>query len=198
MKKMLLPGLSLAVLLALTGMISCKEKTAGTKTGTGVPDIPREHLVTDKGLGDLRIGMTEEEVEKTVDAQIALTNTNEDIWVDSVKVKYGDVPLVIFFERQYKSDDTYYMAVSGFKLSSDLCKTDKGIGMGSHQDDIIRAYDGYIINMFPDFVDTTYTERSKTRSIINVSLDESESLTIFTLDNKKVAGIELARNYHGE
>ena len=193
--------LLLPVLLSLSVIqFSCREKTAAAKTDPQKTDIPKEYLITEKGLGDLHIGMKVNETEKLLGKKFTLSHMHEPqgSWLDTAQVTYNQVPMDLYFERQYSREDQFEMVLSGIRFTHEKCKTEKGIGVGSHRDDIINAYDGYSMSIFYDFEDTTYTTRSKTRSFVNVSRDDAETMFIFTLQNKKVDAVELSRNYPGD
>lgn len=193
-----------ALTVSLTvGLYSCKQKTAGANSDnkTELPDVPKEFLVTEQGIDQLRIGMTLDESKKILGQDIPLTNADDDIsWMDTVYATYNKIPMEIFYERQYNNDidDSFTKVIAGFRVKSELCKTEKGIGVGSEKMDIINKYDGYVMNIYPEFEDTTYTTRSKTKSIINVSRGEDTvNMLIFSLDRNRVSAVELSR-FFGE
>jgi hypothetical protein len=185
-----------ALLIVLIALAACKEKTASNDAKPEAPDVKPEFLLTDRGLHNLKLGMKVEDAEKMFNQQFPMKNAGEmDSWLDTAKATYHNIPMELYFERMYVTDTEYEKVLSAFKFSSPEIKTDKNISVGSEFLDIVKAYDGYIMNIYPEFEDTTYTKRSKTKSMINVGLDDSEVMLVFSLDSKKVTAIEVTRNY---
>lgn len=151
-----------------------------------------DHLVTMDGIGAIKIGMSQEELEKLLNKKIPLTNpqdTTSGSWQDSATIKYKNIQLNVDFQRSYKEENSFYMRVIGMRTSSPLCKTRAGIGIGSDKLSIINAYENDLLIMLPDFVGDT-NERSRTKYSIIVRDIEKEREIVFYLKNKKVVSME--------
>ena len=115
-------------------------------------------------------------------------------WQDTVKAKYKEIEVSLYFERQYVDEENSIMQLAGIETSSTLCKTASGIGIGDEKSTIISAYDDNPIYMGPEFEqvnDTTWLP-SKTKYNINVKDDKYDKELIFHLLNKKVVALEAA------
>lgn len=177
MRKLLTP--LLLVLLA------CNSKPGVTKNEN------TDYLVSLDGIGPVTTSMTQEELEKLLTKKIPLTNPQDTVsgsWEDSALVQYKEAGLHLGFVRTYINEDSFYMRVTGIKTSSPLCKTVSGIGIGSGKQQIIDAYENYLLYIIPDYEDTTYTTRSKTLLTINVREDrEGREIAFYLKDNKVYA-----------
>jgi hypothetical protein len=56
---------------------------------------------------------------------------------------------------------------------------------------VINVYENASLNIWPEYEDENYIRRSKTRSVIVVSLDDSDNTMIIYLNNKKVVAFEV-------
>ena len=156
----------------------------------------KEYLVSKDGIGDLKIGMKLTEVEKLLSQQFNFNAIKDSAgyWQDTVKAKYKEIEVFLYFERLYMEDDSSIMQLAGIETSSTLCKTASGIGIGDEKSTIISAYDDNPIYMGPEFEavnDTTWVP-SKTKYNINVKDDKYDKELIFHLTNKKVSSLEAA------
>jgi len=195
MRKAILLPLTV-VLLSSFFILGCKEKTAATAPDTRVDTA---FMLTPDGLGELRMGLSVAEVEKVLGGKITLMNKDPEVWIDSAEIKYKEEPTTLFFDRRYKTDETFDLVLGGLKTTSPKIKTRAGVGVGSDKEDIWEAYrEGYDMNLYRDYEDTTYTARSKTRSFIYVTTGEGDNSILFSLVNNKVTKLELNRNYDDE
>ncbi|MEP6699745.1 MAG: hypothetical protein ABJA85_00450 [Bacteroidota bacterium] len=156
----------------------------------------KDYIVSKDGIGDLKIGMKQTEVEKLLSKQFNFNAIKDSAgyWQDTVKAKYKEIEVSLYFERQYIDDDNSIMQLSGIETSSTLCQTASGIGVGDEKSTIISAYDDNPIYMGPEFEavnDTTWLP-SKTKYNINVKDDKYDKELIFHLTNKKVSSLQAA------
>jgi transposase len=150
-----------------------------------------DYLVSWKGIGALKIGLKKDEVEKLIGKKITLKNLlDKDGYSDTIKAKYKAIDVQVYLEKQYKDDEKYDIVVSGVRTTSPLCKTASGVSIGSDKMNIISLYENYSLFVFPEYDDKTNTT-SKTRSVINISGDDSGNALILYLTNKKVTAIEV-------
>jgi hypothetical protein len=154
------------------------------------------YIISKDGIGDLKIGMNQTEVEKLLKLQFQFNAMKDSAgyWQDTIKAKYLEIDVSLRFERQYVDDDSSFMQLAGVETSSSLCKTASGIGIGDEKPAIISAYDDSPIDMGPAFEqvnDTTWLP-SKTKFNINVKDDKYDKELVFHLLNKKIVSLEAA------
>jgi hypothetical protein len=161
---------------------------------TRVTAQSNDYLVTMKGIGALKIGTRQADIEKVIGKKITLKNllNKEEGYADTIKAKYKNIDVLLYLERQYTSDEKSEIVLQGIKTSSPLCKTNAGIGIGDDKMKIISVYENNTLYIWPDYTDDTYTTRSKTKSVINVSADNSDNAITFYLTNKKVTSVEVS------
>lgn len=182
----------LAAILLLSG---CKDnkKTGSTGSSEKKPGDPA-YLLSKEGIGDLKVGMTRTDLEKMLKQTLQMKHAGDtgEIWVDTATVKYKEIEVELYFQKQYSENPTTEMELFGLSTKSPLCKTADGLGVGSERADILAVYENNPINMGPESVmvnDTTW-ELSKTNYYINVNDDKWDKQLVFLLVNKKVAKVE--------
>jgi hypothetical protein len=154
----------------------------------------KDYIISMEGLGSLKLGMTQTELEKTLHQKIRLTNyldTINDYFQDTAKLLYKNIRVQLEFERNYYAPYKFNMRLIGIRASSPLCKTVSGIGIGSDKLKIITAYEDYPITLQQGHVNYYHTEKSKTKSTISISDDSSFFMIRLFLLNNKVVSFEL-------
>jgi hypothetical protein len=187
----------LSFLLAAVILISCNQK--GKQQDGKHPDTKTEntgYIINKDGIGDIRIGMAQEELEKLLNQKLTLKHARDtgDVWNDTAVVKYKDIDVSLYFERQNEEGEARTLQLTGVGTSSTLCKTATGIGIGDEKGAIISAYDDNPIDMGPQYEqvnDSTWLP-SKTKYYINVKDDKYDRELTFHLLNKKVVSLEAA------
>lgn len=182
-------------LFLAAGLISCNSKSK--KESNEQPEKKKEntgYTITKDGIGEIKLGMTESELEKLLNQQLVMKNAKDtNVWLDTATAKYKELEVSLYFERQYNEDPAIKtMALVGVGTSSTACKTAKGLGVGDDRASILAAYEDNPIDMGPENVmvnDTTW-ELSKTKYYINVKDDEWDRELVFKLANKKVIALE--------
>ena len=156
------------------------------------------HIIDDNGIGELKIGMTQEEVEKLLKTKFTLRNalTKAISHIDTAFVTYKNMKIEVSFERYYSTDTNFVMQVNRLTTSSPLCKTTNGIGVGADKFTVVNKYETQRITLYPDFEDGDSNKMSKTRSGINVYYYESERYLGFSMVNKKVVSLSVGRYYN--
>lgn len=182
---------------------ACNNKKANQpdndKTSSKIPQNT-DYLVTLEGIGLIKTAMTQEEVEKLLNKKVPLTNPTDSVsgsWEDSAVIKFKEADVTLAFVRTYMKEDSFYMRVTGIKTSSPLCKTQNGIGIGASKQQIIDAFENYLLIMSPDYEDTTYTTRSKTRYSIKIREDWEGKELVFYLKDNKVFSMEVT-SFHDD
>jgi len=158
-----------------------------------------DYIVSMTGIGPLKIGLNKEGLEKLLNKPITLKYLldKENGYADTIRAKYKSIDVTLYLGKQYLDENKEEIALTGIRSSSPLCKTKAGIGIGDDKIKIINLYENNMLYIWPDFEDDTYTKRSKTKSTINVSNDDSDNTIIFYLVNKKVVAFEVTY-YEGE
>ena len=185
-------NLLFCLFLTLT-FFSCNQKDKKN------PDKKTEntgYTISKDGIGELKIGMTQTEVENLVNDHFNLNAMKDSAgyWNDTVMTKYKDMDVSLYFERQYIDDDNSVMQLSGVETTSPLCKTGSGIGVGDEKSSILPAYEDNPIDMGPEWEtvnDSTWV-MSKTKYSISVKDDKWDRELIFHLVNKKVTSLQAA------
>lgn len=183
-------------LFAVSALVSCGSKDQSNSSGSS-GKIPADaaHTISKDGIGDIKIGMSQEELEKTLNQKLAMRHANDtgEVWSDTATVKYKDMDLSLYFQMTYhETARTEMMQLSGVETGSPLCKTPTGLGVGDNRAAILAAYEDNPIDMGPEneMVNDTTWVLSKTKYIIYVKDDKWDKELIFRLVNKKVASIE--------
>lgn len=190
MKKLLL------LLTAAIVIISCNQKKKGETTKQENKNSgDTTYVVSKYGIGDVKIGMTKEELEKLLKQQLVFMHAKdtEEVWMDTASAKYKDIELSLFFQPRYNEDQNAPKEWELFGLSStsQLCKTATGIGIGDDRVAVVNGYDDNYINMGPEYEqvnDTTWLP-SKSKYNINVSYYDDDKQLFFSLLNKKIVAI---------
>jgi len=145
-----------------------------------------DYTVSMNGIGALKIGMSQAELEKLLNQKFILKNALDtaESWQDSTAARYKNINVTLFFQRHYTAENIYYMYLTGLKTSSPLCKTKQGIGIGADKLKIIAAYEADNISMGPEFEDEAFTKKSKTGYIISMNNDNNDRQIVFYLKNR--------------
>jgi hypothetical protein len=161
----------------------------------------KDYLISMEGLGALKLGMTQAQIEKLVNQKFVLDNhldTINDSYWDTAKIKYKGINVQLEFSRSYYAPNVFHMRLIGIRASSPLCKTASGIGIGSDQLKIIMAYPNNSIIIQPGYVSYFETEKGKGKSTISIKDDSMQGLEASNaymirlyLLNKKVVSFEL-------
>ena len=153
-------------------------------------------IVSMNGIGDLKIGMKKESVEKLLKRKITLPHLTQDsnnIYVDTVSCNYKGIECMVVFTKELLGDTSAGIRVSEIKSSSPLLKTRSGISVGDDKIKIVNTYDGYSMTITPDIdYGKTPPFRSKTKSTIWLSDNGgSDNVIVFYLESNKVEGISV-------
>lgn len=187
MRKLLLPFLFL--------LVACGSPESDKKNENS------DYLVSMDGIGPVKTGMSQEELEKLLNKPIPLTNPQDTIsgsWTDSAKVQYKEAELNLTFVRTYTMADSFYMRVTRIATGSPMCKTGKGIGIGSSKQQIIDAFEDNLLIMGFGYDNDTDTVRSKSLYTITVREDYEGYELVFKLKNNKVFSMEAGVFYDDE
>lgn len=170
----------------------------------------KDYIIGMNGLGSLKLGMNEADIEKLVNQEIVLDNyldTINNFYLDTAILKYKGITVQLEFNRSYDASNKILMRLIGIRASSPLCKTATGIGAGTDRLKIIKDYESYHIKIQPGFANYYQTETGKGKSTVSVlddavgTMNGSDEYTlVFYLMNNKVQSFELKAylGYNGE
>jgi hypothetical protein len=154
-----------------------------------------DYLISSDGVGQLKLDMGVPEVEKFVGRKITLKNQNENgYYADTVKTKYKNADITLYFDREYEDETKFHMVLTGFLVTNPLFKTREGLSIGADKMRIISAFENSRLSMGPEYEGEDY-HLSKVKYSIEVYNEESDNALIFHLKNKKVVSIEVMRFY---
>lgn len=166
----------------------------------------KDYIISMNGLGSLKLGMSQAEVEKLLNKKILLINSLDTInpfYEDTAKLTYKNIAVQLEFQRNYNVPNQFYMQLIGIRSSSPLCKTATGIGIGTDKLKIIAEYDKYHVNIQPGFYSYYETEKGRGKSTLSIlddaasTMDGSNAYTmVFYLLNKKVVSFELKAKFN--
>ncbi|MBL7730070.1 MAG: hypothetical protein JNM88_02750 [Chitinophagaceae bacterium] len=189
----------LTVLIAACIIAACSQgdkKKSSSKNEKSSVDA--KHLLTKEGIGELKIGMLQKDIEKLLGQALQMKHAKDtgEIWSDTAVAKYGDMDVELYFQRSYREEHKDEMELFGMSTGSTLCKTAEGVGVGDDRNAILEAYPDNPITMGPDsyMVNDTTWALSKTDYFINVSDDKWDKQINFRLVNKKVTKMEASLN----
>lgn len=162
----------------------------------------KDHTISMNGLGSLKLGMSQEEVEKLLNEKILLPNSLDTInsnYQDTAKLKYENIDVQLEFNRSYYAPYKFRMRLIGIKSNNTLCKTASGIGVGTDILKIIAVYDSLHVKIQPGYVNYYKTEEGKGKSTVSILDDAASTMDyysdaytmVFYLLNKKVVSFEL-------
>lgn len=162
----------------------------------------KEQIISKDGLGSLKLGMSQADVEKLLGNEIIMTKNYLDSlngsYEDTAQATYKNIPVQLEFHRSYNVPNKFYMRLVGIRSSSPLCKTASGIGIGSDKLKIISDYDSCHIKIEQGYVNYFNTEEGKGKSTLSIlddaayNIEASDVYTmVFYLLNKKVVSFEL-------
>lgn len=178
--------------LIVISFFGCKPKQDKKEPAKKIEN--NDYIISKNGIGKLRIGMTHTEVGDLLNKHFTFNAMKDSAgyWNDTVKTKYKDMDVSLFFERQYNDNDNTVMLLNGVETTSSLCKTASGIGVGDEKSAILPAYEDSPINMGPEWepVNDSTWAMSKTKYSISVKDDKWDKELIFHLVNKKVVSLQ--------
>jgi hypothetical protein len=179
-------------LFVITSIYSCNQNKSDSKEPEK-KTAKFKYTISKEGIDDLKIGMNQGELEKLLNMKFQF-KTDKDApgyWEDTVRTKYKDIDVALYFFRESVDDDSTYMQLMGIETKSDQVGTATGIGVGDTKHDVIPVYEENPINMGPEWeaVNDTTWDMSKTKYSINVKDDKWDKQLIFHLVDKKIVSL---------
>jgi len=145
------------------------------------------------GIGDIKIGMKQADLEKITGTKIKLKNlAQKDGYRDTINFTLKEIAYQVAIEKTYMEEDKYEITVAEVRTSNAKIKTKSGIAIGDDKIKIITTYTDYTIHIMPEYEDDTYTKKSKTKSMVTVYSDETGNTITFYLTNNKVTSISVS------
>jgi hypothetical protein len=184
---------SLLLLATVLLLASCKDKEKSSAKKDKDP-VSSEYLITKEGIGELKIGMFQADIEKLLKQSLVMKHAKDtgEVWSDTATVTYNKMEVTLYFQKSYLEAHPEEMELFGLSTNSTLCKTATGLGVGDDRNAILAAYEDSPITMGPENImvnDTTWAF-SKTNYSIHVSDDKWDKQLSFLLVNKKITSIE--------
>ena len=179
-------------------LAACGQQSSTSPTGK---NENTDYLVSLEGIGPVKTGMSQAQLEQLLGKKIPLTNPTDTIsgsWMDSARVQYKEAELALSFVRSYayEKPDSFHMRVESLLTRSPLCTTAEGIGIGSTRQQVLRAFENNTIYMGPEYDNDTTV--SKTRFLIHVREFREGPQIVFHLLENKVVAIEVGSYYDDE
>lgn len=167
---------------------SCKNENTKTKE-----DQNKTYLITLEGIDSLKLGMSKAQVEKILGTTLTFKHIGKDYSPDTINVKYKGMDMILYMESAYDTVNVFASLLE-IQTTSPLCKTEKGISVGSDKQTVIDAYEDYTRYVAPEY--EVYPVRSATKSAIAV-MDTAigTRALLFRIVDKKVVSIEVKPYY---
>jgi hypothetical protein len=136
--------------------------------------------------------MKKTELEKLINQPIKLTKLSkkDSYEPDTATCTYNGMEATVVFQKQ-EVGEKWEIVVWEVKSSFPQLKTRSGISISDDKLKIIITYEGYMVYIMPEYEDSNYTIKSKTKSTIWLHGDESGKVIIFYLTNNKVTGMSV-------
>lgn len=186
----------LLLLAAAIIILSCNQKKKSDNSKPAEKNNgDTTYVVSKYGLGEIKIGMSQEELEKLLKVSLVLKHAkdSEEAWMDTAVAKYRDIEVSLYFQPRYNEDQEAprVMELFGVESGSSLCKTAAGVGIGDDNIAVISNYGENYINMGPEFeqVNDSTWKPSKSKYNIHVSNNDDDKEFFFNLVNKKITSL---------
>lgn len=193
----------LSLLLLLFAAACSSKKTSSSAD-------PNAVVVSMNGMGDLKVGMNIQSVEKLLKRKLVFSRPSQDQssggqdtsnlvardssdlrYPDTISVKYKNADYEIWFEREWSEDidsKNRPITISQVISHSPLLKTPSGIGIGDDLQKIVAAYadSDYDIDIRPVF-DFKTNAHARIRGKSEVTIGSGvvgSNITFFLADNK--------------
>lgn len=149
---------------------------------------PEPPVVSLAGIGAVKIGMKQRELERLLQSNLSLHHLLEERpQADTVSFSWNGVSYAVVLDRGYDESTRNDITVHAVICESPELKTKSGVGIGDDKLKIVSTYDGYTLHILPAY-EGNPPAKSKTRSTVILYSDTSPTCIIFYLDNNKVAG----------
>ena len=158
------------------------------QSGWGQGTIP----VSSTGVGDIKINMTQQQVEKVTGKAISLkTTSGESYEMDTILVNYKEIPVTILFYT-VGGDETNkpLKKVYSITASHPSLQTRSGFTLGSDKFDIVKKLDGMNLTLQPDWNMQTKPDKAK-YSVLMLTDGENGTMLIMYFENNKLTGFQV-------
>ncbi|MEP6699747.1 MAG: hypothetical protein ABJA85_00460, partial [Bacteroidota bacterium] len=134
------------------------------------PAEKKVEIISMNGLGALKLGMSQAEVETLLNEKLTMTKNYLDTlngsYQDTAKATYKNIPVQLEFQRSVYAPDKFRMRLIGIRASNPLCKTATGVGIGTDNLKIIADYDDYHVKIQPGYANYFQTEEGEGKSTV--------------------------------
>lgn len=148
--------------------------------------------VSSTGIGDIKINMTLQQVEKATGQAITLkTASAESYEMDTALLNYKGIPVTLILYT-VGGDETNkpQKKVYSVGASHPTLQTRSGFTLGSDKFDIVKKLDGMYLNLQPDWRMETQPDKSK-YSVLMLTDGENGTQLIMYFENNKLTGFQI-------
>lgn len=148
--------------------------------------------VSSTGIGDIKINMTLQQVEKASGQAITLKPASgESYEMDTALVSYKGIPVtLIFYTVGGEETNQPQKKVYSVGASHPTLQTRSGFTLGSDKFDIVKKLDGMYINLQPDWRMDSKPDKAK-YSVLMLTDGENGTILIMYFENNKLTGFQV-------
>ncbi|OLY91062.1 hypothetical protein SAMN05444008_11889 [Cnuella takakiae] len=145
-------------------------------------------VVSLAGIGAVKIGMKQRELERLLQSNLSLKNLlDKNPQPDTVSFSWQGTSYSVVLDKSYDAATQNEFTVHAVICESPELKTKSGVAIGDDKLKIVRTYDGYTLHILPDY-EGMPPVKSKTHSSVYLYDDTLPTCIIFYLENNKVVG----------
>jgi hypothetical protein len=183
----------LPLVILLFTLAACSSKKDPVSTG----DNHNAVIVSMNGVGDLKIGMKRESVEKLLKHKLPLplllADSTDGYDVDTVSCKYKDIDYTLMFRKEPQEDSSFITKLYEISSRSPILKTPSGVGIGDDLCKITSAYEDRRIEIMPSYDYTGgRSVRIKGKSEVTLYDLHNDNVIIFSMNGVKVESMKVA------
>ncbi len=149
--------------------------------------------VSSTGIGEIKINMTLQQVEKVTGQSISLSqHPGKDYAMDTVEIAYKGIPVTIIFYTLSDGDDNKLQKkVYDVSASHPNLQTRSGFTLGTDKFDIVKKLDGMYLTLQPDWRMQEKPDKAK-YSILMLTDGENGTMLIMYFEQNKLTGFEVS------
>jgi uncharacterized lipoprotein YehR (DUF1307 family) len=99
----------MAVAVIIFASCSSNKKKENNTTNKEKKDVAAEYLVSKDGIGELKIGMTQSEIEKLLNQSLVMKHDKDaEAWMDTTTAKYKDIDVTLFLKSNMQKMKTVH------------------------------------------------------------------------------------------
>jgi hypothetical protein len=152
------------------------------------------NFITTLRMGPFKIGSKKEEVEKTANVKLQISNTND---ADTLGLVYNGKKYQLIFQIPYDDETNIKKLYSVSSKETDL-KTKSNMGIGSTKPQLLVAYDKIDMRIYNDW---NYTEKKNLKDkvrFVQLFDNDNNSILSFTTVDRVVTEVEVVQMPPGD